>query len=157
MSSPPIPPKSSQLSAVEARVVGLSQSFSGPLPPPAILKQYDEICPGCAERMIVMFENEANHRRQLEDRMVDANLEVMRSQFSEAKRGQVFAFIISLAFLVVGAYTAVKGQPWVGGILGTMGLSSIVGAFIAGRSRLLPPEPPKSQQQNQKQKPAKNK
>jgi uncharacterized membrane protein len=107
--------------------------------------------------MIVMFENEANHRRQLEDRMVDANLEVMRSQFSEAKRGQVFAFIISLAFLVVGAYTAVKGQPWVGGILGTMGLSSIVGAFIAGRSRLLPPEPPKSQQQNQKQKPAKNK
>jgi uncharacterized membrane protein len=29
----------------------------GPLPPPAILKQYDDVVPGAAERIITMAEN----------------------------------------------------------------------------------------------------
>ncbi len=66
--------------------------------------------------------------------MVEANIQGMHSEFAEARLGQIFAFILSIAFLITGAYTAIRGQPWVGGVLGTMGIGSIVGTFVKGRS-----------------------
>lgn len=67
--------------------------------------------------------------------MAEANVDAMRRQFAEARLGQVLAFAISIAFLATGAYVAINGQPWVGGILGTMGLSTIVASFITGRTK----------------------
>jgi uncharacterized membrane protein len=96
-----------------------------------------------------MVEQEGIHRKEIEKTITDANVDSMRRQFREARWGQVLAFLISLAFLITGAYTAINGQPWVGGVLGTMGLSSIVTSFIVGRKKA-------SQQQEQpKGKPAK--
>jgi len=36
----------------------IEQSFSGPLPTPAILEQYDHLLPGAAERILSMAEND---------------------------------------------------------------------------------------------------
>lgn len=119
----------------------VSTSYQGPLAPPSILRQYNEICPGCAERRVSAFEAEGNHRRALELKAVDANIEGMRRQFTEARIGQIFAFILSLAFLFTGAYTAIRGQSWVGGVLGSMGIATIVGMFIRGRTRKREPNP----------------
>ena len=33
--------------------------FSGPIPPPAILQEYNNICSGCADRIIKYAEDEA--------------------------------------------------------------------------------------------------
>lgn len=82
-----------------------------------------------------MAEKEGDHRREVEQKMTNANIEAMRRTFREARWGQMLAFLISGAFLLVGAYVAVQGQPWVGGVLGTMGLSTIVASFITGRHR----------------------
>src|SRR5690606_22269969 len=41
-------------------------SFTGPLPPPEILKSYDSIVDGAASRIIKMAEIQADHRRALE-------------------------------------------------------------------------------------------
>lgn len=103
----------------------VSASYIGPLPPPSILRQYDEICPGCAKELVSAFREEGNHRRALESKMVEANIDGMRRQFAEARIGQIFAFILSLAFLFTGAYTAIRGHSWVGGFLGAMGIGSI--------------------------------
>jgi hypothetical protein len=54
----------------------------------------------------------------------------MRRQFAEARLGQVFALVIALAFVIVGAYVSVHGQPWSGTILAGVGLGGIVTAFI---------------------------
>ncbi|KPA12709.1 hypothetical protein MHK_007077 [Candidatus Magnetomorum sp. HK-1] len=40
--------------------------FSGPIPPPAILQEYNNVSPGCADRIIKYAENEAEHRRKVE-------------------------------------------------------------------------------------------
>jgi uncharacterized membrane protein len=109
-------------------------SYAGSLPPARLLKGYEEACLGAAERVIAMAEVQGNHRRAMEVRMAEASVEEMRRAFTEARVGQLCALAISLAFLVVGAYVSIHGQPWVGGILGTMGLSGIVANFIHGRT-----------------------
>ena len=45
-------------------------SFSGPLPHPDIMKGYDDIVPGAAERILKMAENQQNHRFKLEEKIV---------------------------------------------------------------------------------------
>jgi len=40
----------------------VSAHWSGPLPPPATLKQFDEVIPGGAERILRMAEAEQAHR-----------------------------------------------------------------------------------------------
>ena len=39
-------------------------SFSGPIPPPNIIKGYEEILPGSADRIIAMAENQSKHRQK---------------------------------------------------------------------------------------------
>jgi uncharacterized membrane protein len=43
-------------------VKAVSQQFSGPIPPPQILGDYDKVQPGFAERIIAMAEREQSHR-----------------------------------------------------------------------------------------------
>ena len=77
-----------------------------------------------------MAEKEMLHRQKQEERFVEMQAEGMRRQFYEARTGQAFAFLISAMFLLVGAYVAVQGQSWVGGVLGTMGISGIAANFL---------------------------
>jgi uncharacterized membrane protein len=90
--------------------------------------------------MMDMAQIEGEHRRKLESEAQGANIEAMRRQFSEAKLGQIFALVIALTFLGVGAYVSVHGQPWSGTILGGIGVSGIVTAFIVGRGRETQPQ-----------------
>ena len=48
-----------------------SSSFSGPIPPPALLQKYNEIIPNGAERILAMAEKQSAHREYLEKRVVD--------------------------------------------------------------------------------------
>jgi len=113
--------------------VGFSE-FTGPLPPPQILLGYEQALPGAAHCIIEMAQAQGAHRRALESRELEAQVEGMRSQFSEARLGQVFAFCVSALFLLCGTYTINQGHPWPGSFLGTLGVSGIVTTFIRGRS-----------------------
>ena len=42
--------------ADETRIVSVSRAFSGPLPPPDVLRQYDKSVPGSAERIMKIAE-----------------------------------------------------------------------------------------------------
>jgi uncharacterized membrane protein len=50
----------------EVVVTEISQSFSGPLPHPDVLRKFNEIIPGAAERIIKMAEDQSIHRKELE-------------------------------------------------------------------------------------------
>ena len=93
-----------------------------------------------------MAESESQHRKGIDNKTIEAGIEGMRRQFAEARLGQVFAFLISIAFVTAGTYlVAVKGQTAAGLILSTAGLGSIVTAFICGRAKKeesKPPQPP---------------
>ena len=114
-------------------ILGLEQ-FSGPLPHPELLQGYEAACPGAAERIIKMAEDQGEHRRNLEKQMLEMQGEDMRREFAEARVGQVFAFAISALFLGCGTYTAVHGQAVVGTIFGAFGIGGIVTTFIKGRT-----------------------
>lgn len=102
-------------------------SFSGPLPPPSLLQQYDKIQPGFAERIMALTETEAAHVRDMDRKGLWAAI-------WEARLGQVFGLTIGLAAIFAGTYAAVEGQPLAGGFIGGAGVIGLVTAFIIGRS-----------------------
>ncbi len=61
--------------------------YSGPLPPPSLLQDYEDILPGSAERIFNQFEKQGGHRRKLENRVVWYNV------FSGTV-GQVMGFLL---------------------------------------------------------------
>lgn len=120
----------------------VSQTITaGPIPAPELLAGYEHVCPGTAERIVRMAEVEGQHRRDLESRAMNAQIEAMRRTFWEARLGQVFAFLISLGFIGSGTYLVTHGQVIAGSVVSSVGLASIVSAFILGRTRNINEEP----------------
>ena len=102
-----------------------------------------------------MAEEEGKSRRDLETKAIDAQVEAMRRQFTEARFGQVFAFVIAVLFLGCGTYVATLGQPWAGALFGGIGLGGVVTTFIVGRSQT--PAEPKEEDTRKKLPPPKTK
>lgn len=50
------------------RIEMQSHSWQGPLPPPAALSGFDAVVPGLAERIAKAWEDESEHRREIERR-----------------------------------------------------------------------------------------
>ena len=156
MSNPPrTNPPSPQLNpeGVTTTLLQRRFQFAGPLPPPGVLEQYDKVCPGAATKIIDAAYAEGLHRQTLESKTLDANIEAMRRQYREARLGQIFALIIALVFVIVGAYVILHGQPWQGTILGGAGLGGIVTAFIVGRNKQTSPKEPTADDNQSSQNP----
>lgn len=104
-----------------------TQSFSGPIPPPAILEGYERLVPGAAARILNMAEAEAAHLRQIER-------DALAHQTAIIQRGQYFG--LAVAALAIGASVVALflGQPWVAGVLGGTTVVGLVAAFVLGRS-----------------------
>lgn len=102
-----------------------SITYSGPLPTPAHLAQYDQILPGAAERILKMAEEQASHRRNLEAKVISSGI-------SDSKKGLWFGFFIGLSgFLIVG-YCAYLEFQFLAGIIAALDLGSLVGVFVYG-------------------------
>ena len=74
-----------------------STYFAGPLPHPHILKKYEEILPGCADRIIKMAEEQSKHRMGLEKEVVGANIK-------NEKMGMFFGFTMSFIVIATSTY-----------------------------------------------------
>src|SRR5688572_18904082 len=48
-----------------------SMTFSGPLPPPALLAQYEQIAPGAAQQIIAMAEREQAFSHKITEKALD--------------------------------------------------------------------------------------
>ncbi len=110
-----------------------TQLFAGPIPPPEILAKYDQLTPGLADRIVSMAERQSMHRQSLESANVAAEIAHIERRDSEAKRGQIFAFIIAITAIILGAVVVALNHPVTGGLLSALGLGGIVTAFIMGR------------------------
>ena len=122
--SQPRTPQTSQppgLRTVETHV----ETFSGPIPNPALLKEYENILPGSAERIIRMAEQQAAHRQLLERTVIIGDSK-------RANRGLWVGGVIAFAFLVGAVFLIYNGHDWAGATLGTVDVASIVGVFIYG-------------------------
>ncbi|MEJ0093013.1 MAG: DUF2335 domain-containing protein [Methylocella sp.] len=97
--------------------------WSGPLPPPGSLREFEMIVPGSAARIVRQFEDEAAHRRALEKTE-------LRFRIWEAHIGQCLAGIFAVGAFGVTIYALHIGQPTVAGIFGTTTIVSGIAAFL---------------------------
>lgn len=104
------------------------ESFSGPIPHPELLKGYESIQQGFAERIVRMAEKQQDHRSECENKVVEGAI-------TEAKRGQNYALIISLFFGVASVALGLLGHDWLAGVLGGGTLVSLVTIFVTGRHK----------------------
>ena len=103
----------------------VTQHFSGPLPPPQVLSQYEQIVPGAAKRILAMAEKQSRHRREME-------ASVIGSDVRNSRLGLYFGFSIGVCGLVCSVVIAIFGQPWAAGLIGVGTLVSLVGTFVYG-------------------------
>lgn len=112
----------------------LHQEFSGPLPPPAALENYEKILPGAAERIIILAEGEASHRRDIEKMTRKAEIRLAKGEHYQIYFGQFCAFIVTLAF-VAGAVFLLHNDKQVSGTLLASGAAAIIVlAFLKRKS-----------------------
>lgn len=88
------------------------QKFSGPLPPPELLKTYGELMPDLPERIVAMVEKEQAHKHNRENK----TLEYVRN---DVRRGQILGALVSLGSLAAAVFCAWIGASWII-VLGTI-------------------------------------
>ena len=140
--SPPLP--GDEAHTVFSALVRTSYEYQGPVPPPAYLREYEEICPGSAQQMFTMAEGQATHRQELE-------AVVIMGKDRRATHGLYIGGLLALIVLVLAFVLILTGRSVAGfGIL--IGeAATLAGVFVYGRSeqrrereakaRLAPPRP----------------
>jgi uncharacterized membrane protein len=101
------------------------QAYGGPLPPPALLKEFDNVVPGAAERIIRMAEQQADHRQFLEKTVITG----------DSKRASYGLFIGALVVLSVlgGAiFLIYEGHDWAGAAIAGLDLVALASVFVYG-------------------------
>lgn len=103
-----------------------SVSYSGPIPPPHFLREYEEIVPGSAERILAMAENQTNHRIAMEDRALNSGI-------NRSWGGLLSGFVIGMTCLCFGGFGMLSGHETTGFLFGASGLAGLVGVFVVGK------------------------
>jgi len=101
--------------------------YTGPLPHPELMKGYDEILPGAADRILQSFEHEGTHRREIEANESKARIEI-------SKRGQILALIVSIFFGSGSFAVVLAGHDSAGAVIATGVIVGLAVVFVAGRS-----------------------
>ena len=99
--------------------------FSGPLPHPDVLKKFNEASPGAAEIIIKMAKDQAEHRQELEKRVISSDVK-------NSKLGLMFGFVISITGICAGVFIINVGQVVAGSVISGMTIVSLVGTFVYG-------------------------
>lgn len=138
-------PRSDEMSEGELHeLIFRSAMFAGPLPPPAALKEYNDILPGAAKQVFANWSREAESRRASERKALDAEIEDQRADRREARYGQFFGFGIGIAAILAGSAVAIYTSPTAGATISSIGIVSLVSAFIIGRTSILRSRPTNS-------------
>lgn len=97
-------------------------SFSGPLPPPGLLAQYDA---ETRQAIVGMAQSEQSHTHDMQARSLDGMIE-------KDKRGQRYGVTIALTGLLVAGWIS-QHSVVAAGIIGTLDLVGMVAIFVAPR------------------------
>lgn len=108
---------------IEIQAAIQTRSFSGPLPPPDTIAEYNQSIPNGAERIMAMAERQSAHREQLEDQVVRGNI-------ASQTRGSYFAFVLALVALLGGFFLIYTGKSAAAGLVAIISsVGSLAAAF----------------------------
>jgi len=118
---------------IQAARVEVSQAWSGPLPPPDVLAQYEQLLPGTAERILVMAEKSVTGRIDDDAKSTDAEIEAAKRGLSFAMRLTSAMTLAALMFFVLGGTGIGRTAAWMtaGGICLSVPVVMLIRSFIA--------------------------
>lgn len=103
-------------------------SYSGPVPPPAVLQEFERTLPGAANRIFMLAEAQARHRQSLEIRLSG-------SRIRTASRGQWLAFMVVIVGMGCGTWLAATGRELYGLASVLAPLTAAAALFVYTRRR----------------------
>ena len=118
-------PAESQADVVVQQRIETSATWTGPLPPPAALAQYESILPGAADRIISMSERQMDHRIQLEQKVVGGDS-------TRSNLGLAAAFIVAVIALLGSIYVIDQGYTWAGVAIFGIDIVGLASVFVHG-------------------------
>lgn len=98
-----------------------SRFHKGPLPLPEDLMKYNQICPGAAQRIIKMAENEQKVFNKLR-----------LKEYRNYRAGMVLGFISFIFLVCLTGWALYLGQSWVAGVL--IAMVSICSVLISKKN-----------------------
>ena len=111
------------------RVIGAAIQTSvlhtGPIPPPEVLAQYEEVLPGLADRIMAEAERQSAHRQA-------AEMTVIKNDARQSLFGMAAGVVTVLAALAVAAIFVLQGQPWFGIVALLAPITTLAGVFVHG-------------------------
>lgn len=117
--------------AIVEKTATLAIQYSGPVPPDFILRGYEAIVPGSADRIIAMAERDQAHIHEMQ------RLEQTQPH-TYATLGMICGATIGALAIATSAIVAIYGDPWAGAAIFGTTLVAITGVFV--RSRLEAPK-----------------
>jgi uncharacterized membrane protein len=102
-----------------------STRYSGPLPPPEVLENYDRIVPGAAKKIIAMALRQSRHRQELERKVIESDIRRSRD-------GLWVGGALSLTSILLGAVAVFTGHDTAGATIATATVVSLAGVFVYG-------------------------
>jgi len=102
------------------------EEYEGPIPRASELKAYEEILPGAADRILRMAEQQSSHRQSIEKSAIKSNIE-------NSRRGQLFAFIISMPVIIAGFILIMLNKDGVGIAVILTDLVALITVFAGNR------------------------
>lgn len=99
--------------------------FSGPLPSPELLADYEALVPGCAELIITQFVKQGEHRMDLERKVIESD--IRRSNW-----GLGAGFALALVTLTGAFYITLQGYPVQGISAIVVAIGSLTAVFVYG-------------------------
>ena len=113
---------------LQAVLIRRAEYFQGPLPHPTILKGYEEVLPGSADRILKLTEQQRQHQIEMERAIVHSDIWMERL-------GLAAGFILALILAIGGIWLSAQGKQLTGLAVLTGEMAILVGAFYFAQKR----------------------
>lgn len=120
------PERAASARLVATEVLHEERQVSGPLPPPEVLRGYDDALPGAAERILRMAETDQADTRE-------AGQLAIREAAAESRRGQKYGLLVALAALTAACVPGDQGHEAAAAPVGGGTVVGLAAVFITGR------------------------
>lgn len=117
-----------------AKIVETIASFSGPLPPPSVLAEYELIQPGLVDRIVRMAEQEQLSQRETTNALIGLEKQSLSNEHQYRMRGVNAASLFVILALLVSAGLVVLGHPEAAALMALFGIGNVVTILVSGRA-----------------------
>ncbi len=115
------------LDQLQLQIAELRASYSGPLPPSAAFRSYEEVMPGAAKDIMEMAQQEQKHRMNWE-------ITYLNAEIANQQHGQMFGLLAAVLCIGGTVFLGYVGEVWPAVVLAGASMIGVVRAFI-GRNK----------------------